>query len=260
MKNASRLIILLAVAALCADGCVSLPPVNAPVARVQPPQPAQTDWEPVETGMDRRVYASSTLQAAMTVYRLDPAHFDFRFETATTTQTMAQWSSEFPDAALIVNGVYFHEDNLPSGYLSSHGTAVGIRRFDLDKSGLIALDDGVHIYDTSVNPPRFDSFADAAQSYPLFFKSGKPAIKEDSQKPARRSFIGKDARGNVYIGVVPSAQISLYQTMLMLGETGIEWANVINLDGGPSTGITTKAESVPSLFPVPNVIAVFRKP
>jgi exopolysaccharide biosynthesis protein len=264
MKNALKIGTGFLASALLGAGCVTLPTpaTTQPVTHVQSPQTEATDWQTVERGMDRRVYTSSTLQAAMIVYRLDSSRYEFHFETTSGTQTMAQWSAQFPQAALIVNGVYFHDDNLPSGYLVSRGHRIGDRSFDLDKSGVIDLTGGVHIYDTSVNPPKLSAFSDAAQSYPLFIKNGKPAIKEDSQKPARRSFIGKDTAGNVYIGVIPSAQISLYQTMLMLGETGIEWANVINLDGGPSTGLYAhpagNPEELPSLFPIPNVLVVTR--
>src|SRR6516164_7710045 len=133
MKNAHRFILILGAAVLFGAGCSALPPVNAPAPQVQPPQLDQTDWQHVGQGMDRRVYASSTLNASMIVYRLDPSRFDFHFEAATATQTMDQWSSEFPDAMLIVNGVYFRDDNLPSGFLASHGHMIGNRRFDLDK-------------------------------------------------------------------------------------------------------------------------------
>lgn len=259
-KNVTRVGILLALCLLTGMGCSSPTPVTTQ------PQPEAVEqsatWQIVDSGIERLSYTSSSLEAVVIMYRFDPKQFSFHFEISTSTKSMNDWSAAFPKASLIVNGVYFNEDNAPSGYFVSYGKRIGSRQFDLDKSGLIDVSDGVRILDTS-DKSSLTGFANAAQSYPFYFKDGVPAIKTDTQKPARRSFIGKDKQGNVYLGVIPTAEISLFQTMLLLDEVDVDWANVINLDGGPSTGLISRArlsqERLPSLFPIPNIISVTRK-
>jgi len=269
MKNAPiRLAMLLVLPLLAGQGCLPIPlDTGHPISQVQTGTNAEQGsgkWETMEEGVDRFAYTSTTLEATVIIYRFNPKLFAFNFGVSTGTHGMAEWSAAYSNATLLVNGVYFHDDNLPSGYLVVDGKRIGDRQFDLDKSGLIDLSGDTHVLDTSVDtPPSLANFTDAAQSYPFYFKSGLPAIKEDSHQPARRSFFGKDKLGNVYIGVVPSSQISLYQVMQLLDETNVDWANVINLDGGPSTGLFAhtqkRFEELPSLFPVPNVIVVTKK-
>jgi exopolysaccharide biosynthesis protein len=268
MKHAPwRLVAVLLLPLLTGQGClpnrtdVSHPIVNPQPVTVQ--SQANAQWENMDAGVDRLSYTSTTLDATVIVYRLDPKLFSFKFGTSTGTHGMAEWSAAYPAATLLVNGVYFHDDNFPSGFMVSGGQRVGDRQFDLDKSGVIDFSGETHVLDTSVDAPALNTFTNAAQTYPFYFKGGSPAIKEDSLKPARRSFFGKDKSGFVYIGVIPAAQVSLYQAMEMLGELHVDWANVINLDGGPSTGLIAhtraRSEELPSLFPVPNIIVVTRK-
>ena len=256
---------LLLVLPLIGAGCSALPiDTNHPVTQVQPLGQSQGgSWKKVEDGLDRLEY-TSTQGVTVVMYRLDPAYFTFQFEASTGTHGLAEWFGAYPNAALMINGVYFHDDNMPSGFLVTNGRREGDRAFDMNKSGMIDVSDGsVRILDTSVDTPRLESFNNAAQSYPFYFKGGEPSIKEDTQLTARRSFIGKDQHGNIYIGVVPVAEISLYQAMQLLDETDVDWANVINLDGGPSTGLFVHGrgftEELPSLFPVPNVLTAWRK-
>lgn len=259
-KNITRVGILLALCLLTGMGCSSPTPVA-----IQSQSEAVEErgaWQVVDSGIERLSYSSSSLEAAAVIYRIDPNQYRFHFEAATSAQSMADWLEAFPKAVLIINGVYFNEDDSPSGFFVSYGKRIGSRQFDLDKSGLVDVSDGVRILDT-VTTSSLMGFSNAAQSYPFYFKNGVPAIKTDTQKPARRSFIGKDKQGNVYLGVIASAEISLFQMMVLLNETDVDWANVINLDGGPSTGLISRArlsqEQFPSLFPIPNIISVTRK-
>ncbi len=265
-KSFAHLGLLLAVPILFGVGCSAMSvKTGYPITPNLVPtvEQASGKWEQMETGIDRLAYASSSLSATVIIYRLDPALFNFHFEASTGTRSLSEWSAGFPEASLIVNGAYFHEDNSPSGFLVSHGEVISDRRFDLDKSGIINLSGGVRLIDTATEPIKFENLKEAAQSFPFFIKQGQPAIKEDSQKPARRSFIGKDRQGRVLVGVVPLAQISLFQLMELLDEVEVEWEDALNLDGGPSTGIFVhtrkRSEELPSLFPVPNVIVVTKK-
>lgn len=54
---------------------------------------------------------------------------------------------------------------------------------------------------------------------------------------ARRTALGVDAANNIYVISVPDREISLYEFMNELLKSGISFLHVLNLDGGPSTGI-----------------------
>jgi hypothetical protein len=108
-----------------------------------------------------------------------------------------------------------------------------------------------------------ERFAFAGQSYPFFLRQGKEAIEKDSGLIARRTFFGIDEGGLVYVGVVPDAPITLFQLMHLLKSLPVRWQAVINLDGGPSTGLASqtreKREVIESYTGVPNVLLVTKK-
>lgn len=263
---------------LTGAGCVSmeltsLPEQNGggkitptlPSEQGQSPQTADGVWHVVDEGIERMEYFSSDADASVTLYRFQQGLFTWRFANATDPQMIGEWKKQFPSSVFVMNGTYFHEDYSPSGFLSVGGTRVGERQFDLDKSGLIDFSSGVRLVDTSKTKVNLSRITNGGQAYPFFYKDGKKAITKDTGLLARRSFIGTDTDGRVYLGVV-THPISLYELMGVLDEIDWpwHWDQVLNLDGGPSTGFIAETrdrqETVETYFPVPNVIIVERKP
>ncbi len=217
-------------------------------------QPTSSPEMPVET---------STVPTPLVqpiVIKLEPRSYRAQIEFASSSQFVSQWASTIDTSQIVINGAYFHEDYTPSGFLVIESERVGERMFDQDKSGLIVIDkDGLEIRDLAVSPivPE-ESFDFALQSYPFLIKDGKPAIQTDSGLQARRTAIGIDDKQNVYVIALTADEISLYEFMNKLVATGIPFVHVLNLDGGPSTGIIADWEehrlSFNSFTPVSSVV------
>lgn len=247
-------------------GCVPPPVPSVPVSPTSTTEAVSTGWIQVAPGMDRRQEPFAILPASPTrivLYRFDPSAYRLSFAAASSARNVVDWSEALPSAALVANGGYFHEDLTPSGWLSASGARVGTRSFDLDKSGLLVGGDRPRIVDTgSEDFPA--GAADALQSYPFLVKDGAAAVKDDSGKAARRTFVGFDAAGRFYVGAVDNGVVSLHALAKRLADLDIAWTHVLNLDGGPSTGFRAKAggwlEASPSWDMVPNVVVVTKRP
>ena len=220
--------------------------------------PASFTWEHIDTGLDRaEAVFSTTTGALMVIYRVSPKQFHAGMAHDLPPKHLSVWGSQVTGTSLMVNGVYFHEDYLPSGFLRVSGTRIGTRQFDQDKSGLLEFDP-FRIVDTKSRPVKLDEDKAMAQSYPFLIKNGKLGVTEDSGKVARRTFVGMDREGSMYVGVVPYAPLSLFQLARFLQQLPIHWTHVLNLDGGPSTGLWmqqgTHKELFDSYVPVPNIL------
>ncbi len=178
---------------------------------------------------------------------------------------VSQWESASTTEQIIINGAFFHEDYTPSGFLVVNGKRVGERMFDQDKSGLLVISEtGASIRDLTVSPiqpnERFDF---ALQSYPFLIKNGMPAVQTDSGLKARRTVVGIDAEQSIYVIVLTADEISLYECMNKLMATGIPFVHVLNLDGGPSTGIFADWGEhqffINSFTPVSSVVRFMKK-
>jgi len=256
-KKASALIFLGLL--LCGAGCVKTEKTNT-----QKEYTMSKGWQTVDVGVERmeqQISASTT--GRLIFYRFSPTStYDWHWEHTTSAQSIADWMESRPQATLIANGVYFNEDYSPTGLLIIDRERVGKRRFDDDKSGMIDLEPPVRIINTKREPIDPKLMNQVAQSYPFLISDGQGAISKDSGLTARRTIIGKDAMGNTYLGIL-TEPLSLYHFMRLLQVQNIAWQEVMNLDGGPSSGIATRftndQTTMNSYTAVPNVIIVERK-
>lgn len=183
-------------------------------------------------------------------------------EDSNTPLFLSQWK-EHDDIALI-NGAYFHEDYSASGYLVTDGVPSGDRQFDYDKSGLLLINEGrPSLLDLSTEVFDRQAVQDALQSYPFLVLDGEAAVREDSGLLARRSAIGYTRTGEWFLLVVPYRQISLFQFAQELAASDLDFERVLNLDGGPSTGIYSMVPgheySVNSLYQIPSIISIKKR-
>jgi len=174
---------------------------------------------------------------------------------------VSSWAKDQGNA-LVINGGYFHDDFSPSGFLYVDGKRIGDRAFDKEVSGLIEVrpDRGVNIRDLAVDPLSLgEPLYTSIQSYPFLLKNGERAIREDSGKRARRTALGVDREGGVYVFIEQTSQLSLYELMVVIDESDIENLTVLNLDGGPSTGLSIKKDDqhalIDSYWAVPNILS-----
>lgn len=115
----------------------------------------------------------------------------------------------------------FPEKNWPEGF-------VGAR----DDGGLFIYSNDQHKDDPTI---RY-----LVQGGPWLVKDSVLFKKEARNLRARRTFVGTDGKGKWIIGVCDS-KVSLYKMAEILAspemKKHIELTNVLNLDGGPSTGL-----------------------
>lgn len=199
----------------------------------------------------------------MHVYAFVPGDFQPRVAYDATPKHISTWGGG--EQRLVLNGGFFHEDYTPSGYLVVDGQRIGNRMFDQELSGLVSIQYGnLTIRDLAEQPLlEGEKFGHALQSFPFLIKHGKPAVQEDSGLLARRSAIGADRTGNILLIMVPE-QISLYEFAQELERIDIDFDMVLNLDGGPSSGLYIEEEDyrhvIDSFVPVPSVLVFERKP
>jgi uncharacterized protein YigE (DUF2233 family) len=218
----------------------------------------------VDQGVERialsSLYVSSTHIIA---YAFNPEAYGFRFTFSTSSQVVSEWQRAFPESVAAFNGAFFHDDQFPSGTLITQGQSVGTRSFDTDKSGLLDLapimriTDGVD-QDLSITPGR-----EAAQSFPMLIRDHQPSVLTESGKTARRTFVAERDDGAIVLGVVTDGVLTLYQLAIELARQELRLRTALNLDGGPSSGMSVQLpawhEVSDSLVPIPIAIVVIPK-
>ena len=272
-RSLGRLFVLVSCVVLFGVGCEKLVPVALPVvsqrsvtttAGTSPS--AVIGWSARGPGVDRTAFRFSTSTASEVVlYRFSRTKYTFGFRHSTSSAAVSEWMGREPEAVFAANGVYFHEDELPSGWFRAEGKVIGTRSFDADKSALLRLEPNPTILvNASEQKAAKQKARDAAQSFPLLISGGVAAIREDSGKVARRTFVGTDkTQEYLYVGIVPYTGISLYELSQALTRLPVRWEAVLNLDGGPSSGIvfrsSERAETIDSYVTVPNVLVIHPK-
>lgn len=173
---------------------------------------------------------------------------------------------ELLKANLVINGSYFNEDYHPSGYYQEPNSSSSKPWPDLaaqkkpdSYSGLLKIRDGkldiLHLTEKPQTKPAKDE--QALLTYPTLLANGQALVKEDSKKYARRTILAQDAEGTAYLLITESGALSLYEASQWLANQPEKLQIAINLDGGPSTGLSYQKDDsgfeIPSV-PVPNVI------
>lgn len=222
-------------------------------------------WKDVSMGIKRgeqTMYRDGWKERTI-IYRFDPLHYSFNLVSSEKKKTIRAWRDDLPEALLVMNGVYFHDDGTPVGSLRINGKELSKTKFDADKSGIFEFDGSPSIIDTASTASLIQSFSVSAQSYPFLIKNGDSSVATDSQMLARRSFIGIDNDGFMYLGAFPDGEISLFEMSKQLKALPIQWKHVLNLDGGPSTSFLSRIKGSEEIedgySAIPNVITVQAK-
>jgi len=196
--------------------------------------------------------------------KIDPKFFDTAVVHQEDARFVTSWSG--PDS-VVINGGYFEDDFSPSGHLVVDGEKVGDEDFDADLTGLFAAkDEVVGLHNFGRVPLDVHRHADyALQSFPVLVDQGEPFIAENFGPRARRSAVGVDYDGFTYVIVADQPHFTLFEFMQQLEGFGISFESVLNLDGGPSTGMVVQNKKqenilqIDSRASVPNVILFTKK-
>lgn len=216
-------------------------------------------WRNVAKGVDfyQHSYSRDEMNGTIEVFRLDMSRFTLKFHNSRNAQLISEWGGG--KSGIFINGAYFNEDFSPSGFLVIDGKKISERIFDQNKSGLlIAADSFVQLRDLSLNPIREENFDNALQSYPFLIKNYQPAVNTNSGLKSRRTAIGIDEKGNIYLFISSFYYLSLYEFMEEIMAMNFEVRDVLNLDGGTSSGLMTRFEKydfmIDSLTKVPMIL------
>lgn len=197
------------------------------------------------------------------IYRFDKDAFAWRFADAKEPATVEAWAAKFPDAAFVANGTYFDEKMDPTGAYVTGGKRKSSKEYEAAKSGIIELAPMFRVIDTAKEKIDFTKMNEAAQSFPLVVKGGKAVTSFKDAKGARRTMIGNDKDGNAYVIAIPEDAATFADAAKALEKIGVEWDNVLNLDGGTSTGFSAHtgswSETMNSIVQVPIVIVAEKR-
>lgn len=221
-------------------------------------------WKEIEPGVERfdaRLKAEG-VAARLVLWRFsDESSWEWSLATSTEPQAVSRWVDQTSSTVFAVNAGYFHADGLPSGWVRTQGRDWGKRRFDPKKSGIVQL--GVRpdlLFGETATSTIHD---DAFQSYPWILRGGTRSFMQETGQYARRTFVGTDTDGRWYVGVIPLESVTLYQLGSLLQEAPVAWSHVLNLDGGPSTGLVSRIggqeDRFDSFAPVSYVIVAKRR-
>jgi len=241
-------------------GCL---PQAIPQDRQTAKNAAAPAWVNIAPDIARYQCPANVCGTDLVLFRFAKDKFNWRFAASAAPSTVEAWARSLPKAAFVANGVYFDEHFQPTGLLKTSGALANARAYNFTESALLELSPVVSIIDTADKKPDLAKISEAAQSYPLLIKNGVAAAIAKDEHPARRTVVGTDKNGNVYVGVVPEDSISFAELVSLLERTNVKWNNVLNLDGGTSTGFSIHAdgydETMNSIVQVPNVIVAERK-
>jgi hypothetical protein len=220
-------------------------------------------WNAAGAGIARYECAPPQCAARIILFRFEKSGFSWRFENQPIPKTVQAWSESMKGISFVANGVFFDEKWQPTGMLKTKGKTVNGRSYDPELSGILELSPDVRVIDTAKEKYDLGKMTETAQSFPLIIKSGLPVGSFKDVHAARRTVFGVDTEGNSYVGIVPEDSVSFPNLAKILAGTGVSWNNVINLDGGTSTGFALRSngasENIDSIVQVPNVIVAERK-
>ena len=227
--------------------------------------PADTDWQPLQPGLERRTIRlldeNGRQTEQLTLLRIDPTLFDFRLGYSPgQPKPLATWQQE--TAALIVmNGGFFTEKYLATGLIVVEGQASGSSYVGF--GGMVTLNEGGVDVRSLVERPYDpnETFDYALQSFPMLVLNGAPAYQNADFDSARRTVIGMDENGRVLLIFASWGSFTLAELSSYLASADFGLVNALNLDGGTSTGLilTDPAQEIPAFTAVPTVILVYAK-
>lgn len=207
------------------------------------------------------------LQERINVLSLNKNKFTFEIKENTTSPlSVNAWHAENENALVLINGSFFDENYRATGglWLKGQGKIIsldGQNKYDgavvIDAEGKLSLR---YLPQNSLSALKDDE--QVLVNFPMLIAKGKTLLKNTNGEPARRSLLAEDDQFIYFISTA-AMRFSLYEMMLWVKENlnGVE--NVINLDGGSSTGMSVKGDllqwSNNSFVSVPNVIFAYEK-
>lgn len=215
-----------------------------------PVRPGRFEWQMAAPGFEvgeMPVLTDKEEIDSLYLVRIDPALY--RFETLNQPgRSIREWENALPDAMLIVNGSFFHADNLPSTPLISNGVALGPSDYDAKAGAFVATADMADVVDLGDGRGWQTAFAGARNAmvaYPLLIgEDGTNRVPQKTRWLSNRTFVGTDKQGRIIVGSSREAFFSLDALAEFLLASPLNLRVALNLDGGPVACQSVRAGDV----------------
>lgn len=250
--------------ALLLVGC-NLTGVRDAIPAIVPPTAtphAADGWEIVAPGIERRWMLPEGLGpfAAVVVHRFDPAQVSFHAHISPAAPLYnTQWRERHPDALAFINANFFDVSNTALGLVVSDGVHYGSSY--INRGGMFTVQSSVPRVQPLISQP-YDGAAleQAVQGFPMLLADRTPNYQRGpGDRVSRRTVIAQDAQGRILWLSTTLLGLSLDQTAAFLAASDLDLVHALNLDGGGSMLLEMSGASLPSLDPVPVILAVYSK-
>jgi hypothetical protein len=240
-------------------------PAEPPPTATPAPTPApvvEAGWELVMPGLERRWMQPEGLGplASVVVHRFDPANFAFRAHISPGAPLYnTGWRERYPDAVAFVNANFFDVSNAALGLVVADGAYYG--QSYINRGGMFAVQDGVPRVQPLVNYPYDGApLEQAVQGFPALIADRVPNYQRGpGDRTSRRTVVAQDGRGRILWISTSLLGMTLDQTAQFLTRPDLDIVHALNLDGGGSTLLDIAGATIPSLDPVPVILAVYPK-
>ncbi len=264
----NRTLLVLICVTLFGAGC-SIPssPVQKPTAPVQGLQ----DIAPVQPAKLPKNFERRTMSFAdgrvvdFVVARMPNDQWAWSMQNdPQAPKKVSAWRQDLK-SNLVINGSYFTETNQPSGFyqLGSKDKRVKLPEPNKDKgyTGLVGIIDGklqLGYLPYLRLESRVIEFDSAFLSFPTLLAGGKSMVETDSNKLSSRTVVAQDKDGNIFVIMTEKGNVSLFELAQWLKNQPEKFQTAINMDGGPSSGISYFADNETydlSSSAVPNILS-----
>lgn len=232
-----------------------------------------SDWTAINKSKDAHLKVfeihdkEGVLKERVNVLSLNKNKFAFEIkENVINPLSVNAWHFENQNALAVINGSFFDENYKATGglWLKGKGKIIslsGNNNYDgavtIDSNGKLSLQ-----YLPSNNLQTLKDDEQVLVNFPMLISKGKMLLKNNGGEGARRSLIGEDEQF-IYLISTDSFYFSLYDMMTWVKNNFEGMENLLNLDGGSSTGMSILGDEIKwsnnSLVSVPNVIIAYEQ-
>lgn len=225
------------------------------------PPPAD-GWEIVLLGIERRWMQPDGLGAfaAVVVHRFDPAVVTFRAHISPGAPLYnTQWRERHPDMLAFINANFFDFSNNALGLVVTDGVVYGMSY--VNRGGMFAVQSGMPRVQPLISQPYDGAALDqAVQGFPMLIVDRTPNYQSGpGDRVSRRTVVAQDSQGRILWISTTLLGMTLDQTAGFLVASDLDIIHALNLDGGGSMMLDMPGASLPSLDPVPAILAVYSK-
>lgn len=210
----------------------------------------QYGYADLPTFMERRVATFDGHEVSFLVSKFSADSKWSMMNDPSSPRSVHEWRKNL-GATFVVNGSYFTETNQPTGFYSIDGansavpwpeSEIGDSENGYTFAVNITTDGGMNMYFVPASSMLGAYPGSTFLSFPTLVMNDTSMIAVDSGLHARRTVLAEADDGTVYVIVSEVGEESLYQMAQWLVAQPEHFRIAGNLDGGPSTGISTASK------------------